>query len=158
MTLMENAEPIHKLFRQIINHLSPELVSLLTLAAFMESNYIQLEVNQLKAKEIKQQFNELVASSSDAEQSLKELETERDRLLQELNRINQEITTTKDWINNYPLAIQEKKKEWATFVNEACHQHHNLIKISGANKEDMKLIADVDQIRMHAIEALKKAL
>ncbi|RCV37403.1 hypothetical protein SETIT_8G059900v2, partial [Setaria italica] len=106
MTLMEDAEPIQKLFRQFIDHLSPKLALVLTPATFIESNYIQvqsakkciagtqinqqaktqLEVNRLKAKEIKQQFNELVASSSNAEQSLKGLETKRDRLLQELNR------------------------------------------------------------------------
>nr|TKV99714.1 hypothetical protein SEVIR_8G061500v2 [Setaria viridis] len=104
MTLMEDAEPIQKLFRKFINHLSPELALVLTPAAFIESNYIQvqsakkciagtqinqqaktqLEVNRLKAKEIKQ-FNELVASSSNAEQSLKGMETKQDRLLQELN-------------------------------------------------------------------------
>lgn len=85
--LLEDAEPIQWLHRQIRTQLTEDLVATLTPAVFIESCYFQVqeakkhiadrqsyqqatnqfETNRLRAKELKQQADELVASSLAAE-------------------------------------------------------------------------------------------
>lgn len=98
--LLENIEPMQKLYRQIETQLTEDLAVALTPTAFIESYYFQvqeaknrigdrqtfqqaatqLKTDLLKAKELKQQDNELAASSLTAKQSLKDLEAKRDEL------------------------------------------------------------------------------
>lgn len=89
--LLEDAKPIQILYKQIQTQLFEDLAAALTPASFIESHYLRvqearkriidwesnqrstthLETDRLKAKEFKQQANELTASSLATEQSLK---------------------------------------------------------------------------------------
>uniref|UniRef100_K3ZDP8 DUF1409 domain-containing protein n=1 Tax=Setaria italica TaxID=4555 RepID=K3ZDP8_SETIT len=170
--LLENAKPIQRLFGQIRTHLTDELMTLLTLAAFIESRYSEVQgakkriadrqanyqanaqsnIVKLKARVLKQEID-----SFDASLSLDAQEIERDLML-ELDRMNKALVEAQDSLNKYSLIIQEKKKELADSINQVRHQHHQVNDIPGSNKEDMQLLADVDQIRLRAVEAIKKVL
>lgn len=109
--LLENVEPIQRLFKQIGTHFIDELMASLTPAAFIESHYsevqrakkrianrqanrqasAQLDSVKLKTKELKQEIDSLDASFSSNAQSQKALETKRDQLMLELDRVNKAI-------------------------------------------------------------------
>lgn len=76
----------------------------------------------------------------------------------ELDRVNKAIAEAKDKINNYPSAIQKKKKELTAFINQACNWHQQINKVSRSDEEDLQLIADVYNIRLHAIQAIERVM
>lgn len=93
--LLENVEPIQRLFRQIRTHLTNELMASLTPTGLIESHYsevqrakksivdrcqanAQLDTVKLKAKEVKQEIKSFDASLSSDAHILQTLETERD--------------------------------------------------------------------------------
>uniref|UniRef100_K3XQ20 Uncharacterized protein n=1 Tax=Setaria italica TaxID=4555 RepID=K3XQ20_SETIT len=163
---------------EIRTHLTDELMTSLTPTAFIELHYsevqgakkriadrqtnhqanAQLENVKSKAKELKQEIDGVDTSSSSDAQTLKTLETERDQLLLELDRVNKAIAETQTRLNDFPIAIQEKKKELAASINQVCRQHRQVNDILGSDAEDLQLIADVDQIRLRAVEAIEKVL
>lgn len=78
--------------------------------------------------------------------------------MRELEQVNQDIKVAKGQIAKYPAALQEKKKELAKSTNQSRHQQRTINKIPGSDEEDLQLIADVDQIRLHEVHAIGKAL
>uniref|UniRef100_K3Y2J2 Uncharacterized protein n=1 Tax=Setaria italica TaxID=4555 RepID=K3Y2J2_SETIT len=153
--LLEDAEPIQKLFRQIRTHLTDELIELLTPAAFIELHYSQ--VQEAKKCIASRQANHQAAIQLDTTR-LKTLETERDQLILELDLVNKAIAVAQDKMNSYTSAIQENKKELMAFVNQARNQHQQINKVSGSDEEDFQLIVNIDNIRLRAIHAIEKAL
>uniref|UniRef100_K3ZNG4 Uncharacterized protein n=1 Tax=Setaria italica TaxID=4555 RepID=K3ZNG4_SETIT len=73
-------------------------------------------------------------------------------------RVNKAIAKAQGWLNDYPIAIQEKKKELAASINQVRHQHRQINDIPGSDEQDMQLIADVDQICLRVVEAIEKFL
>lgn len=43
-------------------------------------------------------------------------------------------------------------------IKQVHRQHQSISQVLGSDEEDLKLIADVEQIRLHAIEAIEKVL
>uniref|UniRef100_K3YLF6 Uncharacterized protein n=1 Tax=Setaria italica TaxID=4555 RepID=K3YLF6_SETIT len=119
---------------------------------------VQLNSVKLKAKELKQEIDSLDACLSSDAQCLKALKTERDQLILELDWVNEAIAEAQGQLNDYPIAIQEKKKELAASINQVCRQHQQVNDILGSEEEDLQLIADVDQIHLRAVQAIERAL
>lgn len=76
--------------------------------------------------------------------------------MQELDQVNQEITSTKNQIDTYPSAIQKKKEELIASIKQVRRQNQSISQVSGSDEEDFKLIADVQKIHLRAIDAIEK--
>ena len=96
-----------------------------------------------------------IKSLNDAQAALQrnkaELEAKRDRLLQELNRINQEIDTADNDLSQIPSAITRLEGEKQEYASQAYQLHKRLKPIPGSLESDNQVIQEVDQIRLCAI-------
>uniref|UniRef100_K4ALP9 DUF1409 domain-containing protein n=1 Tax=Setaria italica TaxID=4555 RepID=K4ALP9_SETIT len=125
--LLENTEPIQRLFRQIMTHLTDKMITLLTPAAFIESHYYEVQGARKR----------IADRQANYAQSLKALETERDQLMLELDRVNKAVAKAQGRLNDYPITIQEKKKELADSINQVCRQHRQVKDIPSFDEEDL---------------------
>ena len=85
------------------------------------------------------------------------MEAERDRLLQELNRVNQAIDIADHDLSQIPPAItklQDKQK----YARQAYQLHKSLQPISSSSVDNNQVIANIDQIRLRAIKVIREAL
>uniref|UniRef100_K4A253 Uncharacterized protein n=1 Tax=Setaria italica TaxID=4555 RepID=K4A253_SETIT len=140
--LLENAKPIQRLFRQIRTHLTDELMASLTPAAFIELHYFK--VQRAKKRIADRQANRQASAQLDSVKlKAKELKQEIDSLDASLSSDAQIIAEAQGRLNDYPIAIQEKKKELVHSINQMRCQHRQVNDIPGSDEEDLKLIADV---------------
>nr|TKW00919.1 hypothetical protein SEVIR_8G144700v2 [Setaria viridis] len=145
--LLENVEPIQRLFRQIRTHLTNELMASLTPTGLIESHYSEV-----------QRAKKSIVDRCQANAQLDTVKLKAKELMLELDRVNKAIAKAQGWLNDYPIAIQEKKKELAASINQVRHQHRQINDIPGSDEQDMQLIADVDQICLRVVEAIEKFL
>ena len=86
------------------------------------------------------------------------MEAERDRLLQELNRVNQAIDTADHDLSQIPSAITRLEEEKQKHARQAYQLHKSLRLIPGSSSDDNQVIESVDQIRLRAIKVIQEAL
>ena len=103
-----------------------------------------------------------IKSLNDAQAALQrnkaELEAKRDRLLQELNRINQEIDTADNDLSQIPSAITRLEEEKQKHARQAYQLHKSLRLIPGSSANDNQVIENIDQICLCAIKVIREAL
>ena len=176
--MLNNAEPIQSTFKEIRDHLTPELASALTPMAYIEAHYLPVQAakrriadrqaqqeikskiqnNRLKAKALKDHITVLKQVPSRLEQEVKNLEPEKDQLIQQVNQINTSMATIKIQLAAHPAILEEKKKELTSLVRAGVESRQRLQAIPGADEEDQRIIADVEAIRQRAVTAVEKAL
>ena len=81
------------------------------------------------------------------------LEAERDRLLQELNRVNQEIDIADHDLSQTPPAIAKLEEDKQKHARQAYQLHKSLWPISGSSVDNNQVIENIDQIRLRAIKS-----
>ena len=86
------------------------------------------------------------------------LEAERDRLLQELNRVNQAIDTADHDLSQIPSAITRLEGEKQKHARRAYQLHKSLQQIPGSSESDNQVIQEANQIRLRAIKVIQEAL
>ena len=87
-----------------------------------------------------------------------ELEAKRERLLQELSRVNQDIDTADHDISQIPSAITRLEGERQKHARQAYQLHKSLRPIPCSSTDDNQVIENIDQIRLRAIKVIQKAL
>ena len=83
------------------------------------------------------------------------LEAERDRLLQELNRVNQAIDIADHDLSQTPPAIAKLEEDKQKHARQV---HKSLRPISGSSVDNNQVIENIDQIRLRAIKVIREAL
>ena len=162
--LIKNAQPICAILEALEGKLPEVIEDALTPAAFIEShrthfNKAQKQLADRRRQEeiLKQRDNFKVLAESavgeikslnDTQASIlrnkAKLEAERDRLLQELNRVNQAIDIADHDLSQILPAItklQEDKQKYAR-----------------SSADNNQVIANIDQIRLRAIKVIREAL
>ena len=86
------------------------------------------------------------------------LEAERDRLLQELNRVNQAIDIACHDLSQIPPAITKLQEDKQKYARQAYQLHKSLQPISSSSADNNQVIANIDQIRLRAIKVIREAL
>jgi len=86
------------------------------------------------------------------------LETERDRLLKELNRVNQAIDIADHDLSQIPPAIAKLEKDKQKHARQAYQLHKSLRPIPGSSADNNQVIENIDQIRLRAIKVIREAL
>ena len=83
-----------------------------------------------------------------------ELEAKRDRLLQELIKVNQAIDIADHDLSQIPLAITRLEGERQKHARQAYQLHKSLQPIPGSSEDDNQAIESVDQLRLRAIKVI----
>ena len=83
-----------------------------------------------------------------------ELEAKRDRLLQELIKVNQAIDIADHDLSQIPLAITRLEGERHKDARQAYQLHKSLQPIPGSSEDDNQVIKSVDQLRLRAIKVI----
>ena len=86
------------------------------------------------------------------------LEAERDRLLQELNRVNQAIDIADHDLYQIPPAITKLQQDKQKYARQAYQLHKSLHPISSSSADNNQVIADIDQIHLRAIKVIRETL
>ena len=86
------------------------------------------------------------------------MEAERDRLLQELNRVNQAIDTADHDLSQIPPAITRLQEDKQKYARQAYQLHKSLRPISGSSVDNNQVIENIDQIRLRAIKVIREVL
>jgi len=86
------------------------------------------------------------------------LEAKRDRLLQELTKVNQAIDIAYQDLSQIPSAITRLEGERQKHARQAYQLHKSLRPILGSSSDDNQVIKNVDQIRLRAIKVIREAL
>ena len=87
-----------------------------------------------------------------------ELEAKRDRLLQELNKVNRAIDTADHDLSQIPSAITRLEEEKQKHARQAYQLHKSLRLIPGSSANDNQVIENIDQICLRAIKVIREAL
>ena len=86
------------------------------------------------------------------------LEAKHDRLLHDLNKVNQAIDTADHDLSQIPSAITRLEGERQKHARQAYQLHKSLQPIPSSSKSDNQVIQDVDQILLRAIKVIQEAL
>jgi predicted nucleic acid-binding Zn-ribbon protein len=114
--------------------------------------------NKQEAKELAQLIDNLKTSSSTIEPELKHLRVRRAELEQELETVKAAIERHESNLTQILDAIAQKKQEMLVKIKEGIAIHSSLGSILGSAKEDKQQIAEVDALRLKALEAICNAL
>ena len=86
------------------------------------------------------------------------LEAEQNRLLQELNRVNQAIDIAYHDLSKIPPAIAKLEEDKQKHACQAYQLHKSLRPISGSSVDSNQVIENIDQIRLRAMKVIQEAL
>ena len=86
------------------------------------------------------------------------MEAERDRLLQELNRVNQAIDIADHDLSQIPPAIAKLEEDKQKYARQAYQLHKSLRPISGSSVHNNQVIENIDQIHLRTIKVIREAL
>ena len=86
------------------------------------------------------------------------MEAKRNRLLQELSRVNQDIDTADYDLSQIPSAITRLEGERQKHARQAYQLHKSLRPIPGSSTDNNQVIENVDQICLHVIKVIREAL
>jgi len=162
--LIKNAQPIRAILDELEGKLPEVIEDALTPAAFIESHRAQFNKAQKQLADrhrqeeiIKQRDNfkalaELavgeIKTLNDTQASIlrnkAKLEVERDRLLQELNRVNQAIDIANHDLSQIPPAITKLHEDKQKYARQAYQLHKSLQPISNSSADNNQVIANID--------------
>ena len=86
------------------------------------------------------------------------MEAKRDRLLQELSKVNQDIDTADHDLSQIPSAITRLEGERQKHTRQAYQLHKSLGLIPGSSENDNQVFENIDQIRLRAIKVIQEDL
>ena len=86
------------------------------------------------------------------------MEAKCDRLLQELNQVNQAIDTADHDLSQILPAITRLEGDKQKYARQAYQLHKSLRPISGSSVDHNQVIENIDQIRLRAIKVIREAL
>jgi len=172
--LVKNAHPIRAILDELEGKCPEAIEEALTPTAFIESHHVQVlkaqkQIADRLQQEVRDSSKALAESAVDEIKSLNDtqvgilrnkavLEAERDRLLQELNRVNQAIDTVDHNLSQIPSAITRLEEEKQKYARQAYQLHKSLRPIPGSSADNNQVIENVDQIRLCAIKVIREAL
>ena len=176
--LIKNAQPIRAILEELEDKLPEPIEEALIPAAFIESHRAEFNkaqkqlADRLQQEEIIKQrdnFKALAESAIGEIKSLNDtqasilrnkaaLEAERNRLLQELNRVNQAIDIADHDLSQIPPAIAKLEEDKQKHTRQAYQLHKSLRPISGSSVDSNQVIENIDQICLRAMKVIQEAL
>ena len=172
--LVRDAEPIRTILKSLKGTLPEHLEEALHPAAYIESHQISVLKAQKRLSDrlyqeqtIKQRDDlknlvdvirgkiiSLTQSKAATEQSKRDLEAKRDRLLKELEHVNQEIADVDNRLSQLPMALQQLEAEKQEQARQTYQLHKCIKRVPGSVDVDIKEIQDGDNILLHAISVI----
>ena len=92
------------------------------------------------------------------EQSKRDLEVKRDRLLKELEHVNQEIADVDNRLSQLPTVLQQLEAKKQEQARQTCQLHKSIKATPGSAEADIQEIQKADDICLRAISVIQNAL
>ena len=92
------------------------------------------------------------------EQSERDLEAKRERLIKELEHVNQEIADVDNRLSQLPTALQQLEAEKQEQARQTYQLHKSIKTVPGSTEADIQEIQIADDIRLRAISVIQNAL
>jgi chromosome segregation ATPase len=107
---------------------------------------------------IRNQIGALNESRESPEESKDELTTKRNLLLQELNKVDQDIADVNDKLSQIPSAIKKLEEKKQEHARQAYQLHKSLQSIPGSADDDSREIQEANEICLRAMKSIQNAL
>ncbi|GJN07438.1 hypothetical protein PR202_ga25270 [Eleusine coracana subsp. coracana] len=176
--LVQNAEPVRQLLLALKGHLTSEAEEAIIPAAYIEGHQFQvlkakqriadrLQQEQLSKEkasyeaqvaDIRNRIDLLNSSRSLIVNEIDRLKAKRAALMKELGETGNAIAEEEEKLLNLPETIANLEAEKNTHAREAYRLHKRMKPIPGTADADAQEIADVDQIRLRAMDAIRSLL
>ena len=85
------------------------------------------------------------------------MEAKRERLIKELEQVNQEIADVDNKISQLPTALQQLEAEKQEQARHTYQLHKSIKIVPGSTEADVKEIQDANDIRLRAISVIQNA-
>jgi chromosome segregation ATPase len=92
------------------------------------------------------------------EQFKRDLEIKRERLIKELEQVNQEIADVDNRLSQLPSALQQLEAKIQEQARQSYQLHKSIKAVLGSAEADIKEIQDADDIRLCAISVIQNVL
>ena len=92
------------------------------------------------------------------EQSKRDLEVKQERLIKELEQVNQKIADVDNKLSQLPTALQQLEAEKQEQARHTYQLHKSIKTVPGSAKADIKEIQNADDIRLRVISVIQNAL
>ena len=172
--MVQDAELIRTILRSLKGTLPESLEEALHPAAYIESHQISVLKAQKRLSDrlhqeqtIKQRDDlknlvgttrgkiaSLTQSKAAMEQSKRDLEAKRDRLIKELELVNQKIADVDNILSQLPTALQQLEVEKQEQARQTYQLHKSIKIVPGSAEADVQEIQIVDDIRLCAISVI----
>ena len=86
------------------------------------------------------------------------MEAKRERLIKELEQVNQEIADVDNKQSQLPMALQQLETEKQEQARQTYQLHKSIKTVPGSAESDIKEIQDADDIRLRAISVIQNVL
>jgi chromosome segregation ATPase len=176
--LVQDGELIRAILRSLKGILLESIEEALHPAAYIESHQISVLKAQKRLSDrlhqeqtIKQRDDlknlvdvtrgkivSLTQSNAAMELSKRDLEAKRDRLIKELERVNQEIADVDNRLSQLPTALQQLEVKKQEQARQTYQLHKSIKTVPGSAEADVQEIQIADNIPLRAISVIQNAL
>lgn len=178
-TLVQDAGAIRKIFNSIKDELPSQLKETLKPAAFIEYHEPKFSgaLSRLAAREaqknlsiqekrcissmleLKQSIDQLNGSHAGINQKLTALREDKEQLLSRLKTVEASIKHEEDNLARIPIALKEQKRAMTGLKSELQSiKAERKTPIPRTVEEDKQQIADIDSIRLKALDSIRSML
>lgn len=176
--LVQDAELICTILQSVRNHLTPELESAIIPAAFIEGHQFQVfqaqqrladrsaqqgminqrDTGRQEVAELKKQIDTLGEAPAQINQELDRLRVREAQLLEELEDVRVAINDQEQKLNQLPETVGKIREEVVLKIRQARTLHQSIKPIPGTVEDDNRIIDEIDQIHLRAVNAIQKTL
>jgi chromosome segregation ATPase len=118
----------------------------------------QKEASRTRANDIKARVETLENSHPILASEIDRLKARRVALRKELEAVTLVLAEEEKKLEQLPNVIEKMKADMKTPIREAIHLHKLIKPIPGFAEDDQREIDEVDQIRLHAVDAIQSFL
>ncbi|XP_015696626.1 uncharacterized protein LOC102711645 isoform X2 [Oryza brachyantha] len=138
--------PVLRACQQIADHAS------------QASAQVKIQADREKVVAEKAKLDELQSAAPGISAIINELKAKKADLEAQLAKVIESLAVEEQRLANLPSAIATQEQTLKSVIQTVIHSCQSLKAISGTDADDLKIIQDADNVRLHATAALKKYL
>ena len=116
----------------------------------------QKDIGRQEVALLKKQIDSLEEAPTQINQEIDGLKTREAQFLKELEDIRAAINDQENKLNQLPKAVSKIKEDMASKIRQTRALHQSIKPISGTVEEDNRLINEIDQIHLRAVNLIQK--
>ena len=118
----------------------------------------QRDTGRQEVIELKKWIDTLGEAPAQINPEINQLRIREAQLLKELEDVRVTINEQEHKLNHLPETVGKIKEQMALKIRQTCALHQSIKPIPGTTENDDRLIDEIDQIRLRAVNTIQKTL